>query len=228
MKNKDYGYLEVAYSLKEKPSTNYPEKLIKYIFEIINLHKTNYASTKILDLGCGRGDQLKIFEKLDLKAYGLDIGFNSFTTINNLSIADFRTNKMPFDNETFDIVFCKSVIEHLYLKEIENLMLETKRILKKNGFFIILTPSWEYNVKNFYTEYSHVTPFTKRSLEHCIKSYGFQNFKTSYLIQLPFVWKYPITKFFCDFINLLKLPRKFHKVIRWSQERMLMSISQKP
>ena len=227
MKNKEYEYLKVAYSLKEKPATNYPEKLIKYIFEIINLHETNYSLTKILDVGCGRGDQLKIFEKLDLKAYGLDIGFNSFTTINNLSIADFRTNKMPFDNETFDIVFCKSVIEHLYLKEIENLMIETKRILKKNGFFIILTPSWEYNVKNFYTEYSHVTPFTKRSLEHCIKSYGFKNFKTQYLIQLPFVWKYPITKFFCDLINLLKLPRKFHKVIRWSQERMLISISQK-
>jgi ubiquinone/menaquinone biosynthesis C-methylase UbiE len=225
--NKKYEYLNAAYTTKEKPLTEYPDKLIKHILGIINFNKNNCTKTKVLDVGCGRGDQLKSFEKMNFDAHGLDLEFNSQSLIKNLSICDFRISKMPFQDETFDIIFCKSVIEHLYLKEIENLMIETKRILKKGGFFIILTPAWEYNVKNFYTEYSHVTPFTKRSLKHCIESYTFKNIEVQYLIQLPFVWKYPISKLLCDFINLLSLPRKFHKIIKWSQERMLMGISQK-
>ena len=225
--NNRYKYLDVAYSSKEKPITDYPEKLIKHILEISKLDLNKAKKFKVLDVGCGRGDQLKIFQKFNFETHGLDIEFNSGQDLENLSTCDFRTDKMPFKDETFDITFCKSVIEHLYLKEIENLMLEKKRILKKGGIMIILTPAWEYNVKNFYTEFSHVTPFTKRSLDHCIKSYSFTNTKVDYLIQLPFVWKYPIAKFFCDFINFLRSPRKFGKVTRWSQERMLLGIAHK-
>ena len=224
---KNYKYLDIAYSNKEKPITDYPEKLIKHILGFTNFDLTDAKSVKVLDVGCGRGDQMKVFQKFNFDTHGLDIEFNSGQEIKNLSICDFRSNKMPYKDETFDIIFCKSVIEHLYLKEIENLMLEKKRILKKNGYLIILTPSWEYNVKNFYTEYSHVTPFTKRSLEHCVKSYSFKNVEVKYLIQLPFVWKFPFTKVFCDFINLLSLPRKFGKITRWSQERMLLCVAQK-
>lgn len=220
-------YLSNTYTEKEKPITQYPEQLINYLLNKINISPPFTFQSKVLDVGCGRGDQLKIFEKLNFDTYGIDLEKSNYLDLKNFKQVDFAKEKFPFEDNFFDIVFTKSVIEHLYLEGIENFMLEIKRILKPDGFFIILTPSWEYNVKTFYNEFTHVTPFTKRSLEQCVKGYSLKIVSIDYLIQLPFVWKFTSLKFLCDLINLINLPRKWGKIFRWSQDRVLLCISKK-
>ena len=51
------------------------------------------------------------------------------------------TKKLPFDDNTFDIIFSTHVIEHIHRKEINHFIKECYRILKPNGKNIICTPS---------------------------------------------------------------------------------------
>ena len=62
-------YLDNAYTEKEKPLTEYPEKLIKHFLKLINFKSgvsTSNKNNKVLDVGCGRGDQLNIFKKFNI------------------------------------------------------------------------------------------------------------------------------------------------------------------
>jgi len=224
-------YLDNAYTEKEKPLTEYPEKLIKHFLKLINFKSgvsTSNKNNKVLDVGCGRGDQLNIFKKLKFDTYGLDLELkNEVANSHNFNQCDFSKDKFPYNDNYFDIIISKSIIEHLYLDGIENFLIEIKRVLKPGGYLIILTPSWEYNFKQFYDEFTHVTPFSKRSLEKCVLGYSFKILSINYFIQLPFIWKFPQLKFFCDFINLIKPPRKWGKVFKWSQDRALLCIAQK-
>ena len=58
------------------------------------------------------------------------------------------SRKLPFENNSFEIIFSSHLVEHLHLNEIINFLLESKRILKKGGIQIIATPSIQniYNI----------------------------------------------------------------------------------
>ena len=61
-------YLSVIYNEQDRPLTEYPEKLARYLSHRYGLT----AGMEILDLGCGRGEFLKAFFKCGLKGCGLD------------------------------------------------------------------------------------------------------------------------------------------------------------
>ena len=57
-----------------------------------------------------------------------------------------------------------SVIEHIYNPN--NFLNEIKRILKKNGNLIIVTPNFRFSFKEFYDDPTHVKPYTEESLKN--------------------------------------------------------------
>lgn len=78
-----------------------------------------------------------------------------------------------------------------------------------------------------YVEFTHVTPFTERSLEQSMRMYGLVDVSVQSFIQLPPVWRYPVLKPLCDVINLLPVPKSAGKRARWSKERVLLGIGRK-
>lgn len=109
----------------------------------------NYASTidggvKILDVGCGVGDKTeKLISKLNqnkiLGIYGLDILPPDEIRLKSIIYKklDIENEVYPFEENTFDIVICNQVIEHLLNKDF--LLEEVYRVLRKGGFFILAT-----------------------------------------------------------------------------------------
>jgi hypothetical protein len=100
-----------------------------------------------------------------------------------------------------------------------------------------MCPSWKHSYKEaFYIDHTHVTPFTKFSLKTACELSGFKS-KCHYFYQLPLLWKFPILNIFRRLISVLPLPyRPFdeviwsdsvNKMIRFSKEAMLISISEK-
>ena len=85
--------------------------------------------------------------------------------LDNHFICDISKDTFPLDDNSFDIVFSKAVIEHLYIHEIEHFMHELLRIAKPGAAIVIFTPDWRYLYRDFYEEFTHVTPFTCRSLD---------------------------------------------------------------
>ena len=64
---KKMDYLAVSYDTTSKPKTEYPYRLMTHITKICGLQ-----GGTVVDVGCGRGDQLFALEKLGFHVIGLD------------------------------------------------------------------------------------------------------------------------------------------------------------
>tara|TARA_R110000796_G_scaffold123761_4_gene238199 strand:- start:17934 stop:18620 length:687 start_codon:yes stop_codon:yes gene_type:complete len=215
------NYVNVTY--KDNKSL-YPEKFCKHLFSEFP------QKSKLLDVGCGNGDFTLELEKMGFDIHGIDISDqhnleNKFTKVN------IQKQKYPFPDNHFDLVFSKSVIEHL--REPDFLFDEVHRVLKPGGTFVCLTPSYKHSYKEqFYIDHTHVTPFTRHSLETLCELSGFEA-DCKYLYQLPLLWKYPFLLPFVKLFAMIPIPYKpfekinwpegINKFIRFSKEAMLLS-----
>ena len=161
--NNDIDYLDVTYNENDKPRTDFPFNLAKHIVEKFNLKKND----KILDVGCGRCEVLTAFGQLGLDISGIDGSerIRSFApkNISKLEILDFTKEHFPFEDNTFDVIFTKSVIEHIH--DPTHFMKEILRILKPGGIFISLTPEWASQIQTFYDDPTHVHPYQPMGLK---------------------------------------------------------------
>lgn len=123
------NYLSHIYSESRRPVTNYPEQLAKLIIERNNIKK----NLNLLDVGCGRGDMLKAFEKNFLNVEGIDLSEESAKFLSPIKVHQINLESDTISNREshYDVIFSKSLIEHLNhpLKFIKN----CKRLLKDDG-----------------------------------------------------------------------------------------------
>lgn len=110
--------------------------------------------TKILDFGCGEGAFTYRLRDLGYDAYGFDIhervnyrapedrrffGFvDNPTGDTSNTVIDRDRFRIPFEDDTFDIVFSTSVIEHVM--DLRPVMAEIARVLKPAGFAFHVYP----------------------------------------------------------------------------------------
>ena len=214
-------YVSTTYKNKK---TSYPEKFCNHLFSEFS------EGSKLLDVGCGNGDFTLELEKLGFDIHGIDLS-EEHQLGDKFTKTNIQTDKYPFPDNHFDLVFSKSVIEHL--REPDFLFDEVYRVLKPGGTFVCLTPSYKHSYKEqFYIDHTHVTPFTRHSLETLCELSGFEA-KCDYLYQLPFLWKYKFLKPIVKLFALLPIPyRPFNRInwpnsvntfIRFSKEAMLIS-----
>lgn len=188
---------------------------------------------RLLDLGCGKGIHIKEFEKLGIECYGLDIRIDLKHP--RVKRCDVETSKFPFKSEYFDVVFNKSLIEHI--GNPEHMLKESSRVLKPGGIIIIMTPDWKSQMNHFWDDYTHVHPYTPKSLRDCLTINGFKSAECEIFYQLPFLWKYPYLKFIPKIISFLPDSLKWktkeqrngedRKLIRFSKEKMLLAYAYK-
>lgn len=92
-----------------------------------------------LDLGCGIGQYSKWFMENGYEVVSSDISkialekVKEFNSI--IANVDMR-EKLPFEDNKFDVVFANLSIHYFSDLDTKNLMNEIKRILKKDGLFI--------------------------------------------------------------------------------------------
>ncbi len=92
----------------------------------------------VLDLGCGAGDSVDLFRRLDPGGAwtGLDVEDSAEVRARTRADAEFHTfdgERMPFADERFDVVYCAQVLEHV--RRPEPLLEEASRVLKPGGRF---------------------------------------------------------------------------------------------
>ncbi len=217
-------YLSVVYDEGSHPYTEYPMKLCHYLFQSFGLK----PGMKLLEPGCGRGEFLKNFQDLGLEVHGVDISIEAkeFASGFSVDVCDVENESLPFEDESFDILYSKSFIEHL--NKPERYLAEAYRVLKPGGKLITLVPDWESNYKIYYDDFTHRTPFTQLSLVDAYKMYGFSEINVYKFRQLPIVWKYPVINYLCAVISPFIPVRTKNKFLRWSRELMLVGYCTKP
>jgi SAM-dependent methyltransferase len=227
-------YLKTYYTNEMRPQTDYPLKLAAHISEtyLDSSHK------KLLDLGCGRGDQLRAFASIGYDVVGCDNAESAkdFCAPFSVEVLNILESQLELEDGSMDAVFSKPVIEHL--REPEKLLQEAKRVLRKKGKIVIMCPSWVHmGWGPFYQDHTHVTPFTKPSLRDILKLAGFKNVQVKHFRQLPVTWKYPLTENIFRLIRRLPIPYSpqhevnyhpgLNKVVRFSNEVMLLAVAEK-
>ena len=149
------------------------------------LKVVRYVQGSILDVGCHGGTFTRvILEKVGgNKVYGIDVSYSAIKEAQNkIPDGDFRVGdvqKLPFGSNFFDAVFCLEVLEHV--DNPKSVVFEIKRVLKKNGYIVILVPTDNILFKiiwRIWTLYypiwrhAHVQSFTGKSLEGVVKESG--------------------------------------------------------
>ena len=91
---------------------------------------------KILDIGCGVGDFLKLYNDV----IGVDINKDcvNYCKQNGLNAELMPVNIIPFNDKTFNSIVLDNVLEHIENPSI--LISEIKRILMPNGLLVIGVP----------------------------------------------------------------------------------------
>ncbi|TGM44528.1 class I SAM-dependent methyltransferase [Leptospira biflexa] len=218
-------YLKVIYDEGSHPYTDYPGKLVSYLFQSFNLK----PGLKILEPGCGRGEFLLNFKKMGLDCVGVDLSKEAKQYLATqqipVHICNADLEKLPFKDNTFDVIYNKSFLEHL--RNPDFFLKEARRVLKPGGIIICLVPDWESNYKIYFDDFTHRTPFTKVSLLDIFKICDFERPKVYIFRQLPIVWKYPILNYFCALISPFVPVRTQIKFFRWSRELMLVGSAYK-
>jgi SAM-dependent methyltransferase len=216
------NYLDVVYNKEKRPHTDYPSKLAGYLFERFHMQKGD----RFLDIGCGRGDFTKAFKDLGLQVAGIDREKGDSEFLQDIDVRiqeDLGNSSFPFPDNSFDVVFSKSVIEHI--RGPENFMKEQLRVLKPDGRIIAMVPDWHSQMFIFYDDPTHVHPYTAVGLSDLFSMHGFQNVQSELFYQLPILWKYPFLKFISQSLQLLGPVKKIYtnKFIRWSRELMILA-----
>ena len=103
--------------------------------------KKIFKNKKCLDAGCGFGRGTLFMLSNSAKfVTALDISENNIETarknikkfgFKNFKILKKNISKLPFKDETFDVVWCYGVIHHA--KNTDKCLKELTRVLKKNG-----------------------------------------------------------------------------------------------
>lgn len=101
----------------------------------------SFKGKKILDLGSGRGGYSYKLLGEGAHLTALDITMDYFQNIRGVGFVLGDAVKMPFKNNSFDFVFCSSLIEHI--KNPDSLIKEIERVLIDGGIcYLSFPPFW--------------------------------------------------------------------------------------
>ncbi|MFA5349137.1 MAG: class I SAM-dependent methyltransferase [Candidatus Paceibacterota bacterium] len=169
--------------------------------EIIKLSK-KYLGKKILDIGSGSGALIDLLPK---NTIGLDL------IPGHPKVIEGSIDKMPFNDNKFDTVFCIEVLEHLDEAVLRNGLKEIFRVLDKNGKFILTVPFDEDlkmftvtcpNCGNQFHRIGHLRSFDKITVEDLLSSLGFR-INVIKIIPIGIISRYPLIKHLLFFFNRL-------------------------
>ena len=114
--------------------------------------------SKFLDVGCGAGYSLmRASQDLDCEVEGIDAdpgshGVGRFIKdmVKSVPIKQGFAENLPYENETFDIVYSSHVLEHVN-DEVKALA-EMRRVLKQDGVLIIGMPTASMAILNYISQ----------------------------------------------------------------------------
>lgn len=107
---------------------------------------------KVLDVACGRGEIVRHCARLGADAYGFDYAHAAIRlarkivlpqdgeqTPGKMGLVQAEAKKFPYPDKAFDRALMFDIVEHLHPWELQDSLLEVRRVLKDDGMLIIHT-----------------------------------------------------------------------------------------
>lgn len=169
-------------------------KLIINLIDKYLVTAKNQNTMVILDAGCGTGLLAKKLEKFG-KVIGVDFSKEAikFAKKRNVKTIYSSVDKMPFKNNTFDIITSVDVIYHEWVHNDQHALNEMFRILKPNGLLVLKVPAIKW-LKLTHDKFVFTKRrYDKNGLKKIILNAGFKIEKLSYInfsLLIPATLKY--------------------------------------
>lgn len=112
---------------------------------LATLKKWGGRGHHILDVGCGSGFYAQFFRQQGNLVVGVDITPQGVAATRQRGLEALIANLeagLPFASQTFDMVTCVEVVEHLL--QPERALEEIHRVLRPQGQLIVTTPNYSY------------------------------------------------------------------------------------
>ncbi|WP_457642103.1 methyltransferase domain-containing protein, partial [Persephonella sp.] len=131
--------MEISYYNQNNLWNRELTKQEKERIEIINKLIPKDVKT-ILDAGCGSGTLTNFFDSKKYDITGIDISDTALEYFKHKKVKGSISN-LPFEDNSFDLVICSDVLEHIPEKEFDQSIKELKRVSKK--YILIISPNDE-------------------------------------------------------------------------------------
>jgi SAM-dependent methyltransferase len=160
-------------AIKKNHYNIYPSEIVvKFIF---NYFKKN-SQKKVLDLGCGAGNNLKLLADHGLDFYGVDSSklaikkARSFLKSKKIILSNF-IDTLNFKDNFFDAIIDRMSLTHNTEENIDKTLINIKKKLKKNGLFLTMFFSNECSDLKYGTKVNkkkfHYCNFSKGLFKYC-------------------------------------------------------------
>ena len=162
------------------------ESHIDNMFRIFDKNLKTYVPNNMLDVGCGIGDRtVRVANRFNIdmrNTYGVEYEeqrvIDCRKTFNAEKI-DLETDDLPYGDNTFDLVICNQVLEHL--KNYKKVIADLIRVTKKGGYIAVGIPNLAHLINRIYLLFgiqpmcihldsSHVRSFTHKSFVKMLAS----------------------------------------------------------
>lgn len=139
----------------------------------------------VLDLGCGRGEWLRLLGSKGITCQGVDSNRTFIDRCRRAGLevveADALAHLQGLPPASLNMVTSFHMVEHLPFAVLVKLLQEIERTLKPGGVVILETPNPENFMVGsctFYTDPSHRHPIPSQTLEFLLESHGFSDITT--------------------------------------------------
>ncbi len=153
---------------------------LPYIHEALK----NTDNAQVLDVGCGRGEWLKLLKEQNIHAKGIDINRIMASQAQELGLDVEEADVIDYlkrQKENFlSVITGFHIVEHLPFEILVKLFDESLRVLKTGGMAIFETPNPENLIVGAYTFYydpTHLHPIPPDTLKFVAEARGFTNVK---------------------------------------------------
>jgi SAM-dependent methyltransferase len=137
---------------------------------------------KILDIGCSTGRYMVLAKSLKQDICGIDVDADALQIARDrgleVKLGNIE-NRLDFEDNSFAAIHFHAVIEHL--RDPLSALKECYRLLAPGGKLVCLTMNIDQCKWKFWSmSYTHVSPFSKNSLEEVAIDADFKHIKTVY------------------------------------------------
>ncbi len=177
------NYMSVVYSSSDRNANIEKEYANLYFWnkKYVGSHLPRDKNSRILDIGCGLGQNLYTFSRLGYKNFtGIDI---SSECIAFCEKKGFHVEKVLAEeylkgkNDFFDVITIYHVVEHIKKEEIISFLKILKSSLKKDGVLIINIPNGNNAISGSHDRYVDITHeilYTPESMQEILLLAGFK------------------------------------------------------
>ena len=212
----------------EKAKTNYPMWPIEAMLKLVNGDYLNSKinltkSSKVLDIGCGFGNNLLPFILKGYECHGIEITKEMADTtqillkergFENVTVQEGCNTALPFEDNTFDLIISNNVLHYEKDEDsIKKALKEYSRVLTTSGSLFMMTVAPEHDI------YKRAKPLGNHRYQ--INDYDFRNGEIYFYFDSE---KY-LNMYLAEFFDSSEIGRVTENLMRLSLD-FFVSVSQ--